>query len=200
MERGLLEDFLIFIVLINPISKIVVLSGLKIINDFDKLKKIAFKAASTAFLVLILFAYGGTFFLRSIFHIEIYALQIAGGTVLFLVGLRALQKGEFFEIEHQKRFEDFAVVPIALPMIAGPATITASIAQSAFHGPFVTGTAILFANILNFFVMLGSGTIMKVLNKYNLVGALIRITGFFVASIGVNMCLTGIKEFLKSVQ
>ncbi|MCM8764733.1 MAG: hypothetical protein NC830_05195 [Candidatus Omnitrophica bacterium] len=103
--------------------------------------------------------------------------------MLFLVGLRALYKGEFFEIGHKERFEDFAAVPIALPMIVGPATITASIAQSAFYGPFVTSIAILLASIVNFIIMLGFGTIMKVLDRFNLVGALIRITGFFVASI-----------------
>ncbi|MCM8764734.1 MAG: hypothetical protein NC830_05200 [Candidatus Omnitrophica bacterium] len=67
--KDFFENFLIFIALINPISKVVVLS----MDDFDRLKKITFRAASTAFFILIIFAYGGTFILRKLFHIEIYA-------------------------------------------------------------------------------------------------------------------------------
>jgi multiple antibiotic resistance protein len=148
-------------------------------------------------IILFLFSFAGTFILKKIFRIEIYSLQIVGGIVLFLIGLRALQKGEFFELDTHQKIKDIAVVPIASPMIAGPATITASISQSAIYGPFITYISIFSALSVNFILMILAGEINAFLKKYNLLGPLVRITGLFIASIGVNMALTGLKTFLK---
>ncbi len=198
MKNIFIENFLIFIVLLNPVSKIVVLSSLGITKNFNELKNISIRATITSMIILLLFSFTGTFILKRIFRIEIYSLQIVGGIVLFLIGLRALQKGEFFELDTHEKIKDIAVVPIASPMIAGPATITASISQSAIFGPLITSISIVSALSLNFVLMILAGPINSLLKKYNLLGPLVRITGLFVASIGINMVLTGIKTFLIS--
>jgi len=197
MKSIFFENFLFFIVLLNPVSKIIVLSSLGVTNNFNELKNISLKATITAMIILFLFSFAGTFILKKIFRIEIYSLQIVGGIVLFLIGLRALQKGEFFELDTHQKIKDIAVVPIASPMIAGPATITASISQSAIYGPFITYISIFSALSVNFILMILAGEINAFLKKYNLLGPLVRITGLFIASIGVNMALTGLKTFLK---
>jgi multiple antibiotic resistance protein len=197
MKSIFFENFLFFIVLLNPVSKIIVLSTLGVTNNFNELKNISLKATITAMIILFLFSFAGTFILKKIFRIEIYSLQIVGGIVLFLIGLRALQKGEFFELDIHQKIKDIAVVPIASPMIAGPATITASISQSAIYGPFITYISIFSALSVNFVLMILAGEINAFLKKYNLLGPLVRITGLFIASIGVNMALTGLKTFLK---
>ena len=197
MKSIFFENFLFFIVLLNPVSKIIVLSSLGVTNNFNELKNISLKATITAMIILFLFSFAGTFILKKIFRIEIYSLQIVGGIVLFLIGLRALQKGEFFELDTHQKIKDIAVVPIASPMIADPATITASISQSAIYGPFITYISIFSALSVNFVLMILAGEINAFLKKYNLLGPLVRITGLFIASIGVNMALTGLKTFLK---
>ncbi len=196
MKNVFIENFLIFIVLLNPVSKIVVLSSLGITDNFNELKNVSIRATITSMIILFLFSFAGTFILKRIFRIEIYSLQIVGGIVLFLIGLRALQKGEFFELDTHQKIKDIAVVPIASPMIAGPATITASISQSAIFGPLITSISIFSALSLNFILMILADQINSLLKKYNLIGPLVRITGLFVASIGINMALTGIKTFL----
>jgi len=197
MKNIFFENFLFFVVLLNPVSKITILSSLGITNNFNELKNISLKATLTAMIILFLFSFAGIFILKRIFRVEIYSLQIVGGIVLFLIGLRALQKGEFFELDTHQGIKDIAVVPIASPMIAGPATITASISQSAIYGPFLTYISIFSALSINFMLMLLAGEINSFLKKYNLLGPLVRITGLLIASIGVNMTLTGIKIFLK---
>jgi multiple antibiotic resistance protein len=196
MVDDILKNFLLFIVLLNPVSKILVLSVLIQNNSRYQLKYLALRSSLTALIILLIFAYAGTFLLREIFHIEIYSLQIAGGTILFLIGLHALQKGEFFAINTQQKLEDIAVVPIASPMIAGPATITASISQAALFGASAISLSIMGALIINFLIMIFAVEISEKLKRFNLMGPLIRITGLFVASIGVNMALTGVKSFL----
>ena len=193
----LLENFLIFIVLLNPVSKLVVLSTLNRDGDRQQLRRIASRATITALVILLIFAYAGTFLLRMIFHIEISSLQVVGGIVLFLIGLRALQKGEFFEIDAHQELRDVAVVPIASPMIAGPAAITASISQSAIFGANIISLAIFLALTINFLTMLFAMEINNQLKRCNLMGPFIRITGLFIASIGANMSLTGVKDFLS---
>lgn len=197
MKTIFIENLLIFIVLLNPVSKIVVLSSIGIINNSSELKKVSLKATTTAMIILFIFSFAGTFILKNIFRIEIYSLQIVGGIVLFLIGIRALQKGEFFELDSKQKISDIAVVPIASPMIAGPATITATISQSAIYGPFITYLSIFSALIINFFIMITACQISSFLKKYNLLGPLVRITGLFIASIGINMALEGVKIFLE---
>ncbi|MCM8819152.1 MAG: MarC family protein [Candidatus Omnitrophica bacterium] len=197
MKNIFIENFLIFIVLLNPVSKIVVLSAIGIGVDAKELRRVSLKATLTAMIILFVFSFAGTFILKNIFRIEIYSLQIVGGIVLFLIGIRALQKGEFFELDLKQKMSDIAVVPIAAPMIAGPATITASISQSAIYGSFITYLSIFAALTINFVIMILAGQINSFFKKYNLLGPLVRITGLFMASIGINMALTGIKTFLE---
>ena len=91
MKNIFIENFLFFLVLLNPISKIVLLSSLGITHDFRELRNISFRATITAMVILLLFSFAGTFILKRVFRVEIYSLQIVGGIVLFLIGLRALQ-------------------------------------------------------------------------------------------------------------
>lgn len=195
MIGKLVTEVFLFLALINPISKIFILHILaKELKDKD-LKKVVLKSSFFALLLLVAFAFGGTFILNRIFHISIESLQVAGGIVLVIIGLNALRKGVFFEVDMDKKLTDLAIVPIASPIIAGPATITASIVQSSVHGSFFVSGAMIIALGINSIIMYFAPRITSFLNKFNLGGALIRITGLFVASIGMNMILTGIGTF-----
>ena len=137
----------------------------------------------------------GDFILRSVFRVELHSLRLAGGAVLCWVGFNALRKGVFFEQDTQARFEDTALVPLACPMIAGPATIAACIALVARDGLVVPALSILLAVLLNHIVMAFSRQISSVLGRFNLLGALVRLTGLIVMTIGTQMALDGISAW-----
>ncbi len=185
------------VALVNPVSKIFILSSLAKNAPPAQLRRISMKATVVAGGILILFALLGTFILQSIFHVKIYAFQIVGGIVLFLRGFQALNKGLFFELEHHQKLEDASIVPLASPMIAGPAALTAAVAFPSQHGMAVTLGAIVVALFINLLVMLSSREISRVLGRYNLMGALIRITGLIVATIGTQMVLDGITAYIE---
>ncbi len=126
---------------------------------------------------------------------QLYAFQMVGGIVVFYYGFAALRNGVFFEMDANKKLSDLSIVPIASPLIAGPATITAVISMTAEHTAFPVIIAISVALVFNMLVMIVSRFIAKPLIKFNLLGVLIRIMGLFVASIGMNMVLSGIKSF-----
>ncbi len=54
----------------------------------------------------------GQFLLKMVFQVEIYSLEIAGGIVLFVVGLAAVRKGTFYELDLNGQATDIAIVPL----------------------------------------------------------------------------------------
>ena len=120
--------------------------------------------------------------------------------VLVWVGFNALRNGVFFERPSQSELEDIALVPLACPMIAGPASITACIGLTARDGLVVTTVAMLIAVAANHVVMLCSRPIHAALFRFNILGALIRITGLIVMTIGIQMALDGVTAWLPQVR
>ncbi len=193
----LLNCTLALLALINPVSKIFVLSTLAEEADSRELRRISLKASMIAGAILLIFALSGKFILQTIFHVQLYSFQIVGGIVLFARGFMALNKGLFFETEANQKLEDASIVPLASPMIAGPATLSAAISFPVQYGLGRTLTAIIIAVTVNLLVMIYSQKIGSVLKRQNLMGALIRITGLIVATIGVQMMLEGILAYLS---
>jgi multiple antibiotic resistance protein len=190
---------LALIALINPISKIFLITTLKESTNTSGLNNIIVRSSIIALVILLIFTFIGNFLLVKFFNIQIYSLKIAGGIVLVFRGFEALNKGVFFELSHNQKLEDLSIVPLASPMIAGPATITAAVSFPAKYGLTVTALSILAAVAVNLFIMLISPRIAGALSKHNIMGALIRITGLIAATIGVQMILDGLGEYISRI-
>ncbi len=196
----LLSSLVAFFALINPVHKILVVNTLQDqFNDKD-LKFLSIKSSITAFVILVLFQFLGKLIFEFVFHIQLYAFQITCGIVLIFSGLTGLQKGEFLKVDKNIKLLDLANVPVAIPMIAGPATITAAVTFPAHYGSLITSVSMFVALALNLVLMLFAKKIGKVLIKYNFMSALIRITGLIVATIGLQMILDGIRNFILTLQ
>ncbi|MFZ5805755.1 MAG: MarC family protein [Verrucomicrobiota bacterium] len=188
-----------FLALINPASKVFLLASMDPPYKWKGLWNVCFRSTVVAFFILILLAVAGNLVLESIFHVHIYSLNVAGGIILFVVGFNAVQKGRFYEETALKRVSDISVVPLAAPFIAGPGTITAAISYPAIHGLQSTILCITLALLLNFLIMLTSLQIGRFLEKINLIGPLIRITGLVVTAVAVQMIFTGCGAWLKEL-
>lgn len=197
--QGLWAATFYLIVLINPISKVFFLASAPEAKEGHELRVVSVKASLVAFLILFCFIILGKIIFTQIFHIDLFSFQIVGGLVLFTLGYRALTKGAFYEHDDSHRLVEQAVVPLASPLIAGPATITAVIALAAQNGVLETTFATLIAILVNFVFMILSIELYKVLKHYNLVGALIRLTGLIVSTISVQMILEGVSSWYKTL-
>ena len=88
------------------------------------------KASLTAWVVLSAFAIAGTYIFK-IFGITLAAFEIAGGVILLLIGLDMLQAKRSAtqevssETEDAASKEDAGIVPLGIPMLAGPGSIAA---------------------------------------------------------------------------
>jgi multiple antibiotic resistance protein len=195
----LLENSLYFLALINPASKMFLLSSIDPPLNRKRLLDLSLQSTVAAFIILLLVTVIGNFLLHSLFHVEIYSLKVAGGIILFIIGLQAVRNGKFYESSPSGAMSDISIVPLGAPLIAGPGTITAAISYSSASGVTDTLLAITVALILNFILMICSLWIAKILDRIQVIGPLIRITGLIVAAVAVQMILNGIGEWFSFV-
>ncbi len=124
-----IKFFIVFFVVVEPISLIPVFSGLTDgANDRYK-HKMALKSVLVASGILLLFALGGASFLRAM-GIAIDSFRIFGGLLLFLIALEMVfaresgtRTSKDEEVESKKR-ADISVFPLAFPFMAGPGALT----------------------------------------------------------------------------
>src|SRR5512140_1298863 len=98
MDKGfILSSVLYFLALINPASKVFLLCSIDPRPTRRELVQLALKSTLVAFLILLLVIVAGTPLLQYVFRVQLYSLKVAGGVVLFIVGLSAIQRGRFHE-------------------------------------------------------------------------------------------------------
>ena len=187
----ILSSALLMLIMIDPSDKILLISFLREDFKIEDIRALILRANLIGFLLLATFAIAGQIILQEIFHININALKVAGGFVLFKIGLEALEGGGMFTLKRERDILALAAVPVAMPLIAGPAAITAVITLTAEYGYVVSlsATAIAIALVaLSMFVAL---YMMKSVNKTAL-GVTIRIIGLFIMAIGAQMMVEGV--------
>lgn len=195
-----LESTLYFLALINPASKIFLLSTMQPQYTWRELWAVSLRSSLVAFLILLILSASGTYLLVRVFHVEIYSLNVAGGIILFLIGLSAVTRGRFFEETAFSKVSEISIVPLASPLIAGPGTITASIYFASFHGFSITMVCVSLALLINFLIMLSSLHIGHWLERVNATGPLVRITGLIVCAVATQMVFSGIAEWGRAIR
>ncbi len=196
--EAFVQTSLYFLALINPASKVFLLSSMDPPCRRPELLRIAVTATSVALVILLVLSGIGHFLLHEVFRVEMYSLQVAGGIILFIIGLTAVRRGRFYE-QDLHGAKDISIVPLAAPLIAGPGTITATISFAATQGVAITALSLTTALAVNFLVMLMSLWIGRILERCHAFGPLIRITGLIVTAVAVQMTLSGLSQWLGPI-
>jgi len=187
----ILSSALLMLIMIDPSDKILLVSFLREDFHIEDIKALIIRANLIGFILLASFAVAGQIILQDIFHIDINALRVAGGFVLFKIGFDALESGGMFTLKREKDILALAAVPVAMPLIAGPAAITAVITMTAEYGYFVSLTATAIAIIVVALSMFVALYMMNSVNKSAL-SITIRIIGLFIMAIGAQMMVEGV--------
>ncbi len=128
MIDELLKFFVLFFVVVEPISLVPLFAALTEGANEAFRRRMALKAVLIAGAVFLLFAVGGAAFLR-VMGISIDAFRIAGGVMLFLIALEMVFARESGtrttseELDENLKRKDIAVFPLAFPFIAGPGSL-----------------------------------------------------------------------------
>jgi multiple antibiotic resistance protein len=171
-----IKFFVVFFVVIEPISLIPVFAGLTEGASDNYKWRMAIKAVVVAMSIIVLFALTGAAFLR-LMGISIEAFRIFGGLLLFLVALEmvfARESGTRTSTDEQvesRRRADISVFPLAFPFLAGPGALTTIL---LWFGPLsVASQPVMIA------ALLGAAALVMLLSLVAMVSAsrLIRVLG-----------------------
>jgi multiple antibiotic resistance protein len=114
-----------FIVIVDPIGCSLIFNSLTQNENSKRRKILAIKSVSVAVLVIIFFAAFGEPMLHRL-GISIDALRVAGGILLFITAYNLITAAPKYEVS--ENFEgDISVYPMAIPMLAGPGTMTVAV-------------------------------------------------------------------------
>lgn len=170
-----------------------------------ELRRAAVKVAVGVLIVLTVAAVAGARIL-DLFDVSFAAFRTAGGLVVILAALEML-RGAGFGITGVRRdpgeTEDHLWVPLVMPLIAGPASITAAITLAldetgALIGiPVATLIAVSVASLGVLVVLLAAGFLSHALSG-RAVRIFERFSGLILLAIGCQMCLSGIREFFAA--
>lgn len=186
-------SFTIFI-LLNSYSQIPVFLSLLSSFDQKRQKWIILREMLFALLTLFLFIFFGLDILNHI-GISQSAIGIAGGFLLILIALNMIFPKEN-GTKGLPQHEPF-VVPLAIPCIAGPGTITALMVLSKAKGILLSSAALMVAWIPSTILLLLAPAIRNYLGDKGL-QAVERLGGMIVVLIGVQMFTNGIVQLVKT--
>ncbi|MBA6154812.1 MarC family protein [Gelidibacter maritimus] len=179
----------------NPLGTVPVFVSLTIENTKLEQNKIALWTSLNVLIILVISFFFGKFIL-SFFGISLNALKIAGGLIIASSGF-ALLTGEFSKHKGMKKDKvqkdinsrsEISLTPLAIPMIAGPGTISLLITYnqeySGTNNILIILGAILVSTFFIYLILKSSFYIVKALGASG-INALSRIIGFIVIAIGV---------------
>ena len=191
---------------LNPIGTVPIFVGLTQNDTKKERSRISLWTAINVFLILIVSFFIGQYVLL-FFGISIDALRIAGGIIIVNSGF-SLLSGQFTkkrginkkaETDAQQR-NDIALTPLAIPMLAGPGSISLLIACYQEHNTtteiLISSAAILAIAVAIFIILKSAHYLAKILGASGIV-AISRIIGFIVIAIGIQYIVSAIINIIK---
>jgi len=186
---------------LNPIGAIPILIALTENYTPEERKHVIKKSITVAGGIIIAFMFVGTYIFRGL-GINISDFEVAGGILLFKVAFDMIQgrtsntKLTTAEQEDTLSREAVGVVPLGMPLLAGPGTITTSIIyfnlkSNGIDDQILVFIAVVLTIITAYIILMFSTALFKRLGK---TGSLVisRIMGLLLASIGIEFIASGI--------
>ncbi len=187
LARGIISLFLI----VDPLGNIPIFIGLtRELGEEDRWR--AFKTAViTGFSLLLVFSVAGRWVLE-LFNITLESFKVAGGALLLVLAFQLLTKNE---LEEPGSPEESGVVPLGIPLLAGPGAITTTIVSLETIGTPLTIISVIVVAALTWIILKFINPIYRFLGR---TGSLIisKIMAMLIAAIAVQYILEGITEYL----
>lgn len=199
MEQGIniISTAILLTFILDPFGNVPLL--LTILKDIDRKKhrKIIVREMIFGLLILLFFLFAGQSFLN-IFHLETVSVRIAGGLIFLIIALKLIfpsSKGSNLFATQGDPF----VVPIAMPMVAGPSALATLMVMSKQYedGIWKLSISLLIAWIITFIVFLLSPLFIRVLRRRGLL-ALEKLMGMLLLIMAVQMILDGLRNYVAS--
>jgi multiple antibiotic resistance protein len=203
MVNYVTSSFVTLVLVIDPIGLAPAFIALTHDLDASQKRALALRSSAIAAAILIVTALLGNWFLAQL-QIGLSAFQISGGILLFGVAARMIlgehmrQESREAESAAREKIADLAAYPLAIPLIAGPGAITATLLlASRTGGNFVWLLALVLiiaavasASALSFLL---AGHLARLLGRTGNI-VLARLLGIVLAAFATQFVVDGIKS------
>lgn len=191
---------------VDPVGLVPIFLAMTAGDSEEKIRNTARRACMVACALMLFFAvFGGVIF--KVFGISLGAFRVAGGILLLITALDMLRarpsetRTTPSETQEGVIKEDVALVPLAMPLLAGPGAIATAMVLMARGGEdLLSAVPVLVAIVITFltsyFVLRAAGFVQRVL-KQSGVAILERVMGLILAAIAVQFIADGGKDLLR---
>jgi multiple antibiotic resistance protein len=192
-----LSAALLLFLILDPLGNIPVFLGLLKPLPAHRRRVVLARELLIALGVLFAFLWGGKYVLEAM-HLRQESVSIAGGIVLFLIGLKMIfpsAEGMFGEVPDGEPF----IVPMAIPLVAGPSGMAAVMLLAAQEpGRMADWSLALTLAWLGTAVLLFSATYLYKILGMRVLVAVERLMGMLLVAISVQMLLDGVAAYLRA--
>ncbi|MBM4209309.1 MAG: MarC family protein [Gammaproteobacteria bacterium] len=204
MIESFLKFFVVFFLVVEPISLVPVFATLTEGANAAYRKRMAIKSVIVAGMIIIGFALSGAAFLEGM-GISIDSFRIFGGLLLFLVALEmvfARESGTRTSTDEQaesRRRADISVFPLAFPFMSGPGALTtillwfgpvSAVDQPALFAALLAAAVLVL--LISLVMMLGAGPLMRILGATG-TNVANRLLGVVLGALAVQFIVDGIR-------
>ena len=197
MLASIVVAFVALIVVVEPLGVIPFFLSLTRGKPPDDVRRIALRASVIGALVLLAFAAFGGAILDSL-GIRLDAFRVAGGIVLLLTALDMIRQRNACRCspaEANGGGEDVAVVPLAIPLLAGPGSMAAVMAMVGREPVSAVVIAIVLVFGVTYVVLRGATTLHRLLGPATL-AVVQRVLGLLLAAMSIQSIVVGVASLL----
>jgi MarC family membrane protein len=189
---------------VDPIGVVPIFVAMTHGDPPEQLRDTARRASLVATGLLVFFALCGTFLFKVV-GVSLSAFRVAGGIVLLITALDMLRARQSEtrtspeEAQEATSKEDVAIVPLAIPLLAGPGAIATVMVLMSRASGVVSVVAVLASVVLtmtaSYFLLRGASLVQRVLGQSG-VAILQRVMGLLLAAIAVQFIAEGGRELV----
>lgn len=197
----LFGEFLLLIATIDPIGTLSIFVGVTRRSAKEDRPRIALKATLIGGAVLLAFLILGQFILGAL-NIRLESFQLAGGIILFLLGLQMVfGVGPAVEPPKPEAGHDVAVFPLAIPSIASPGSILAIVILTDNHRYTILEqgvTALILAVVLGltYVLMLLANPIHRLIGDTGGM-IIVKVMGLLLCALAAENCVDALQTLWK---
>lgn len=188
--------------LVNPIGMIPIFTTMTHGQSILERQKTNLIANISASLILIISLFFGSSIL-SAFNISISSFRIAGGVLIISIAFSMIS-GDFIkkikeikENQKNKTLENISVIPLAMPLIAGPGAISSTIVWSTYYPTWINlfgcSLVIFLFSLVCWLCFQAAPCVVKILGKTG-INIITRIMGLLLMALGIEFITIGISS------
>ena len=201
MPESFLSAFLLLLLVLDPMGNTVPYMALTRHMSPERRWRVILRECLVGTAVLVVFAFFGRHFLRYT-GVTPGSLGVAGGVLLFLIGLKMIYKESegYAESTAAPLTEPF-LVPMAMPLFAGPSSIALTVlnASAGTKGRWGWMAGMLAACAVSTALLLAAAPLVRRVGDKG-VAALERLMGLVLTTVSVQMILDGFRAYWNSMR